>query len=64
MPEPGDPYASAFVCEVGQCWRMIHDRQGQATHCPEAPSWTGRWHAYRLASSGGGFGPVLTIWTG
>ena len=36
MPEPGDPYASAFVSEVGQCWRMIHDRQMQAAHCPEA----------------------------
>ena len=32
MPAPGDPYAGAFVAEVGQCWRMIHDRQGQATH--------------------------------
>jgi hypothetical protein len=45
MPQPGDPYASAFVAEVGQCWRMIHDRQGQAAHCPAAPSWTGRWFA-------------------
>jgi hypothetical protein len=33
MPQPGDPYADAFGSEVGQCWRMIHDRQGQATHC-------------------------------
>jgi hypothetical protein len=45
MPSPGDPYASAFVSEVGQCWRMVHDRQLQATHCPETPSWTGRWFA-------------------
>jgi len=22
---------------------MIHDRQGQADHCHETPSWTGRW---------------------
>ena len=41
--QPGDPYANAFVSEVGQCWRMIHDRQGQADHCHETPSWTGRW---------------------
>ena len=26
-------------------WRVIHDRQLQATHCPEEPSWTGRWFA-------------------
>jgi hypothetical protein len=45
MPRPGDPYASAFVAEVGQCWRMIHDRQGQATHCRDVPTWTGRWFA-------------------
>ena len=41
MPQPGDPSANVFVAEVGQCWRMIHDRQGQATHCREAPTWTG-----------------------
>jgi hypothetical protein len=22
---------------------MIYDRNLQANHCPEAPSWTGRW---------------------
>jgi hypothetical protein len=43
MPQPGDPYAQAFVAEVGQCWRMIHDYKGQATHCLETPTWTGRW---------------------
>ena len=43
MPEPGDPYANAFVSEPMQCWRMIHDRQGQADHCHETPFWTGRW---------------------
>jgi hypothetical protein len=47
MPEPGDPYASAFVAEVGKCWRMIHDRQGQATHRMETPTWTGRWYSPR-----------------
>ena len=37
MPEPGDPYASAFVAQHMKCWRMIHDRQGQAAHCLETP---------------------------
>ena len=45
MPQPGDPYAQAFVCEPGECWRMVHDRQGQATHCAEEPAYTGRWFA-------------------
>jgi integrase len=30
MPRPGDPYANAFIAEHMKCWRMIHDRQGQA----------------------------------
>jgi hypothetical protein len=33
MPQPVDPDANAVVSKVGQCWRMIHDRQGQAAHC-------------------------------
>ena len=33
LPQPGDPCANAVVSEVGQCWRMIHDRQRQAAHC-------------------------------
>jgi hypothetical protein len=41
MPELGDPYASAFVMEPMKCWRMVHELQ--ADHCPETPSWTGRW---------------------
>jgi hypothetical protein len=45
LHSPGDPYANAFVSEVGQCWRMVHDRQGQAAHCLETPTWTGRWFA-------------------
>jgi len=45
MPQPGDPYANAFVSEPMQCWRMIHDRQGQAAHCLETPAWSGRWFA-------------------
>jgi O-methyltransferase involved in polyketide biosynthesis len=36
-----DPYASAFVSEPMQCWRMVHDRQLQATHCPEEPTGIG-----------------------
>jgi hypothetical protein len=47
MPRPGDRYAQAFTVEPGQCWTMVHDRQGQATHCPETPSWTGRWFSLR-----------------
>lgn len=41
--QPGEPYANAFVAEPMQCWRMIHDHQGQATHCCQEPTWTGRW---------------------
>jgi hypothetical protein len=47
MPQPGDPYANAFISEPMECWRMIHDRQGQATHCMETPTWTGRWFSPR-----------------
>lgn len=47
MPQPGDPYAAAFVAEVDQCWRMVHDTQGQATHCREDPTYTGRWYSPR-----------------
>jgi hypothetical protein len=43
MPEPGDLYASAFIVEPMQCWRMVHAAGLQADHCPETPSWTGRW---------------------
>lgn len=43
MPAPGDRYAQAFIVEVEQCWAMVHDRQGQATHCLEPPTHTGRW---------------------
>jgi hypothetical protein len=43
--QPGDPYASAFVAEVGKCWRMVHDVRLQALRCPETPTWTGRWYA-------------------
>jgi hypothetical protein len=47
MPQPGKRYAQAFTVEPGQCWAMLHDRQGQATHCAETPSWTGRWFSPR-----------------
>jgi hypothetical protein len=36
MPQPGDRYAQAFTVEPGQC-----------SHCPETPSWTGRWFSLR-----------------
>jgi hypothetical protein len=32
MPQPGDPYASAFIAEVNKCWRMVHGHGGQAAH--------------------------------
>jgi hypothetical protein len=41
--QPCDPYASAFVAEAGECWRMVHDANGQATHCAQEPTHTGRW---------------------
>jgi hypothetical protein len=59
MPRPGDPYANAYIAEHMKCWRMIHDRQGQAAHCLETPTWTGRWFA-RQGSGGGGSGRVST----
>lgn len=59
MPEPDDLYGSAFVAEYMKCWRMIHDRQGQATNCLETPTWTGRCSA-RLAVGGGECGRVLS----
>ena len=34
MPQPGDRYAQAFTVGAGQCWAMIHDRQGQADPLP------------------------------
>lgn len=46
MARPGDPYASAFVVEPMKCW-LIHDRQGQAAHCLETPTRTGRWFSPR-----------------
>ena len=37
MPQPGDRYAQAFTVEPGQCWALVHDHTGQATHCGETP---------------------------
>ena len=42
MPEPDDS-CPGFMSAPGRCWRMLYDRNLQATHCCEAPSWTGRW---------------------
>jgi hypothetical protein len=47
MPQPGDPYAQAFIVEPNACWRIVHDRQGQATHCLAEPTYTGRWYSPR-----------------
>ena len=42
MPEPGE-VCPGFVAERGRCWRMVYSQQMQATHCSEAPTFTGRW---------------------
>jgi hypothetical protein len=47
MPQPGDPYSQAFIVEPNECWRIVHDRQGQATHCLETTTFTGRWYSPR-----------------
>ena len=41
-PAPGEP-SPGFIAEPGRCWRMVYSHQLQATHCREAPAWTGRW---------------------
>ena len=46
MPEPGDP-CPGFIVEPGRCWQNVYSSQLQATHCPEAPAWTGRWRSPR-----------------
>lgn len=47
MPQPGDPYASAFIAEVEKCCRVVHDYNGQAAHCAEPTIFTGRWYSPR-----------------
>ena len=42
LPQPGDP-CPGFMAQPGRCWRILYDRNLQATHCRETPSWTGRW---------------------
>ena len=44
MPQPGD-VSPGFIAEAGRCWRMLYDRNLQATHCDERPGWTGRWRS-------------------
>ena len=46
MPEPGD-VSRGFIAEANRCWRMVYDHNFQATHCVEAPAWTGRWRSPR-----------------
>jgi hypothetical protein len=41
QPSDWGPLREGFVAEPGQCWSMIHDRQGQATPCVETPTWRG-----------------------
>ena len=44
MPSPGD-VSPGFIAEAGRCWRMVYDRNFQATHCAEPPAWSGRWRS-------------------
>jgi hypothetical protein len=44
MPVTGDRHPG-FLVEPMRCWALIYDGMLQATHCMEAPSWTGRWFA-------------------
>jgi hypothetical protein len=46
IPEAGDP-CPGFIVEPGRCWQNVYSLQLQATHCPEAPAWTGRWRSPR-----------------
>ena len=63
MPQPGDHYAQAFRAEPNECWRIVHDRQGQATHCLETTTFTGRWcSTLGTTAPGGGCGAVPTTW--
>jgi hypothetical protein len=32
MPEPGD-LSPGFIAVADRCWRMVYDRNLQATHC-------------------------------
>ena len=43
MLSPATLTPNAFVAEHMKCWRVIHDRHGQAARCMETPTWTGRW---------------------
>ena len=52
MPQPGDR-SPGFMAEPSRCWAMIYDRNLQATHCRDAPSWTGRWSHPRAIGGGG-----------
>ena len=49
---PEDRYARAFTVEPEKCCPMVHDRQGQATHCDETPTWTGLWCSPREDGTG------------
>ncbi len=46
VPRRGD-VSPSFIAEVGWCWRMLYDRDLQATHYDKRPVWTGRWRSPR-----------------
>jgi hypothetical protein len=58
-PRPGDPYASAFVVEPMNCWRMVYDAGLQADR-RRGPGGG----LARQVPAGGGSGRAPTISTG
>jgi hypothetical protein len=59
---PAPATRARFIAEVGRCWQNVYDRNMQATHCPEPPSWTGRWRSPR-GDQWWIDGPVPITWT-
>ena len=62
MSQPGGT-CPGFVVDVGQCWRMVYDRNPQADHCSEAAVLDQA--SISLGGiDGGGCGPVTAITMG
>ena len=45
MLQPGDPYASAFVAEVGHCWPGSPRPRGSGRTLRPGDTSTGRWYS-------------------
>jgi hypothetical protein len=37
--------APGFTVEARRCWQTVYDHNLQATHCDDAPPWTGLWRS-------------------